>query len=169
LKHYLSVGAAIAALAFTTATGFAQTAGTVPNSGVPGSGSTTTNTASQKALTKKQKVALNHTGSGSNQPNTAVPGSNGYSGSGKKPGNDGSPSTTLNSLQMNRKSTAHNNPNSVVPGSASYSGSGQKPGNAGAPTATLDSLQMNRKSTAHNNPNSVVPGSDSYSGSAPKP
>jgi hypothetical protein len=131
LKHYLSVGAAIAALAFTTATGFAQTAGTVPNSSVPGSagytGSTTTKTASKKAITKKQNMALNHTGNSSSQPNSAVPGSNGYSGSGKKPGKAGSPSTTLNSMQMNRKSTAHNNPNSVVPGSASYSGSAPKP------------------------------------------
>jgi hypothetical protein len=72
-------------------------------------------------------MALNHTGSSSNQPNSAVPGSNGYSGSGKLPGKAGSPKATLNSLQMKRKSTAHNNPNSVVPGSASYSGSAPKP------------------------------------------
>jgi len=83
--------------------------------------------ASKKAITKKQNMALNHTGNSSSQPNSAVPGSNGYSGSGKKPGKAGSPSTTLNSMQMNRKSTAHNNPNSVVPGSASYSGSAPKP------------------------------------------
>ena len=124
MKHILSVGAAVAALAFTTATGFAQTAGTVPNSNVPGSpgysGSTTTKTAKPKMM--KKHVS-------SNQPNSSVPGSNGYSGSGKLPSSKSSSGSgqTLNSLQMNRKSTNHNNPNSVVPGSDSYSGSAPKP------------------------------------------
>jgi hypothetical protein len=116
MKHILSVGAALAALAFTISTGFAQTTGTVP-------GAAPTKLVAPKASHKKAKA---------NEPNSGTPGSNGYSGSGQLPEKPkkkkvSSSGQTLNSMQINRKSTDHNNPNSVVPGSDSYSGSAPKP------------------------------------------
>jgi len=135
LKHYLSVSAAIAALAITTATGLAQTSSTVPNSNVPGSpgysGSAPTHTTKMKGITKKQDMALNHISPSSRKPNAAVPGSPNYSGSSKPAGVAGSGGTgpTLNTLTMKRKTTTHNVPNGSVPGSDSYSGSAPKPGN----------------------------------------
>jgi hypothetical protein len=120
LKHILSVGAALAALAFTTSIGFAQTTGTMQNI-TPGSSGT--KVVAPKSTHKKAKH---------NIPNTGTPGSNGFSGSGQLPVHPkknklSSSGPTLNTLQMNRKSTDHNNPNSVVPGSDSYSGSAPKP------------------------------------------
>jgi hypothetical protein len=65
LKNILSVGAALAALAFTTSIGFAQTAPT-PMAKV----------VAPKATHKKAKA---------NEPNSGAPGSNGFSGSGQLP------------------------------------------------------------------------------------
>jgi hypothetical protein len=65
MKRILSVGAAVAALAFTSSIAFAQTAPT-PMAKV----------VAPKATHKKAKA---------NEPNSGAPGSNGFSGSGQLP------------------------------------------------------------------------------------
>jgi hypothetical protein len=121
LKKYLSVAAAVAALAFTTSTGFAQTSPT--NNVVPGSngytGSSPAKSTNKKAITKKQNMALNHVGS--KNTNAALPGSPGYSGSSKPAGASSSSMHTSAGLPKTKT-------NSNVPGSPGFTGSSKPAG-----------------------------------------
>jgi len=132
LKLYLSVCAAIAALAITSAASVAQQTGPPGNrvnSNVPGSpgytGAAGPMHSHKKAITKKQAMALNGPHSKTTQTNSKVPGSPGYTGAAQHAGSQGGAgsSTTPQYDATKTKQT-----NSSVPGSPGYTGAAKPAG-----------------------------------------